>query len=320
MMTQSTEKIKIIAVTGPTASGKTRLGVSLAERFSGEIISADSMQIYKGMNIATAKPSLEETRAVRHHLIDFLDPGESFSVSEFIRLANDAVNDIMSRNKFPILVGGTGLYADSFLSGRTFIESARDEDIRKTLGKRLKEQGALELLSELEKIDPETAASLHPNNTKRIIRALEMYMVTGKTLSEQNALSHRSPSRYDPLYIGITFRDREKLYKGIDRRVDEMLRRGLVDEAKEYYSKEKSVTAAAAIGYKELKPYLDGEKTLEECAHSLKTATRRYAKRQTTWFRRNEKIKWFYWDDYGCFSELENKACETVRKWLDEKE
>lgn len=320
MKTRNAEKIKIIAVAGPTASGKTRLGVFLAERFSGEIISADSMQIYKGMNIATAKPSPGETRGVRHHLIDFLDPGESFSVSEFITLANEAADDILSRNKLPILVGGTGLYADSFLSGRTFLESPRDEDLRKTLNKRLREEGARALLSELEKIDPETAASLHPNNTKRIIRALELYTVTGKTLSQQNALSHRSPSKYAPLYIGISFRDRETLYKRIDARVDEMLRRGLVDEAKEYYSKEISVTASAAIGYKELKPYLDGEKTLEECADSLKTSTRRYAKRQTTWFKRNENIKWFYRDDYGCFLELEDGVCETVREWLDEKQ
>lgn len=314
------EKIKAIAVVGPTASGKTRLGVSLAERFSGEIISADSMQVYKSMDIATAKPTEDETKGINHHLISFLSPEESFSVASFIKLANKAADDIVKRKKLPIIVGGTGLYIDSFLSGISLLDLARDEAIRNELDERLKTEGAEALLSELNKIDPQTAGVLHLNDTKRIIRALEVFMTTGKTLSQQNELSRCLPSKYNPFYIGLNYRDRRLLYKRIDKRVDEMIKTGLLNEAKDFFSKYKSDTAKAAIGYKELKPFFDNEKTLEECISSLKTATRRYAKRQITWFGRNEDIKWFYIDDYTMRIELEEEVYETVGRWLCEKD
>ena len=313
------DKIKIIAVVGPTAVGKTRLGVFLAKKLCGEIISADSMQIYKGMDIATAKPSREETEGIRHHLIDFLSPDERFSVGEFIRLADSAASDILSKNKLPIIVGGTGLYIDSFLSGLSFIEFSFDDNVRQRLTKRLKQEGAPSLLDELKKIDPKAAAALHPNNTGRIIRALELYETTGKTISEQNELSRMSPSKWEPLYIGVAYRDRKLLWSRINQRVDKMLEQGLLEEARTFYSSKRSHTAAAAIGYKELKPYLDGEKPLDDCIDSLKTATRQYAKRQGTWFKKNKDIIWFYKDDYDDFSQLENKAYETVRGWLNEK-
>lgn len=314
------EKAKVIAVVGPTASGKTRLGVSLAEKFSGEIISADSMQVYKSMDIATAKPSKDEMKGINHHLISFLSPEESFSVASFIKLAHKAADDIKERNKLPIIVGGTGLYIDYFLSGISLLELARDEKVRSALNERLKSEGAEVLLTELKKIDPQTAEMLHLNDTKRIIRALEVFMTTGKTLSQQNELSRSSPSKYNSLYIGLNYKDRKLLYERIDKRVDEMIKIGLLSEAESYFSKYKSETAKEAIGYKELKPFFDNEKTLEECVCSLKTATRRYAKRQITWFRRNESIRWFYIDDYTTVKELEEKVCETVRRWLDEKE
>ncbi len=312
------EKTKIIAVVGPTASGKTRLGVSLAKKFNGEVISADSMQVYKGMDIATAKPTADEMKGVYHHLISFLSAKESFSVASFIKLANSAADDIVKREKRPIVVGGTGLYIDSFLSGLTFLELARDENIRNTLNERLEKVGAEALLQELKEIDPQTANTLHINDTKRIIRALEVFMTTGKTLSQQNELSRLSPSRYNSFYIGINYKDRKLLHKRIDQRVDEMLNMGLLSEAEDYFSKHKSETAKAAIGYKELKPFFDNEKTLDECVSSLKTATRRYAKRQITWFSRNESINWFYADDYSTVQELENEVYKVAGRWLYE--
>ncbi|HZK21502.1 MAG TPA: tRNA (adenosine(37)-N6)-dimethylallyltransferase MiaA [Oscillospiraceae bacterium] len=312
------EKTKIIAVVGPTASGKTRLGVSLAKKFNGEVISADSMQVYKGMDIATAKPTADEMKGVYHHLISFLSAKESFSVASFIKLANSAADDIVKREKLPIVVGGTGLYIDSFLSGLTFLEPARDENIRNTLNEHLEKVGAEALLQELKEIDPQTANTLHINDTKRIIRALEVFMTTGKTLSQQNELSRLSPSRYNSFYIGINYKDRKLLHKRIDQRVDEMLNMGLMSEAEDYFSKHKSETAKAAIGYKELKPFFDNEKTLDECVSSLKTATRRYAKRQITWFSRNESINWFYADDYSTVQELENEVYKVAGRWLYE--
>lgn len=312
------EKTKIIAVVGPTASGKTRLGVSLAKKFNGEVISADSMQVYKGMDIATAKPTADEMKGIYHHLISFLSAKESFSVASFIKLANSAADDIVKREKLPIVVGGTGLYIDSFLSGLTFLEPARDENIRNTLNEHLEKVGAEALLQELKEIDPQTANTLHVNDTKRIIRALEVFMTTGKTLSQQNELSRLSPSRYNSFYIGINYKDRKLLHKRIDQRVDEMLNMGLMSEAEDYFSKHKSETAKAAIGYKELKPFFDNEKTLDECVSSLKTATRRYAKRQITWFSRNESINWFYADDYSTVQELENEVYKVAGRWLYE--
>ncbi len=316
---EKSDKIKIIAIVGPTAVGKTRLGVFLAQKLCTEVISADSMQIYKGMDIATAKPTKQETGCILHHLIDFLDPAERFSVGEYIKLAQSAADDILSKNKLPIIVGGTGLYIDSFLSGLSFVEYSFDEKVRNRLKKRLEQEGAASLLAQLEKIDPKAFAALHPNNTGRIIRALELYETTGKTISEQNELSRMSPSKWEPLYIGVAFRDKKLLYNRINQRVDDMMKQGLLEEARAFYVRENSATSAAAIGYKELKPYFDGEKSLASCIDSLKTATRQYAKRQGTWFKKNKDIIWFYNDDYADISQLDNDAYETVREWLDEK-
>ncbi len=285
-------KEKILAVVGPTASGKTSLSIELAKAHNGEIISADSMQIYKGMSIATAKPDIEEMQGIRHHLIDFLDPDETFSVSEYVKLANEAAEDIISRGKIPILCGGTGLYVRSFLENIQFSEEKNDPQLREHLTERYKNEGGEKLLEELKEFDPETAAVLLPSNSKRIIRAMEIFILTGITMSESVKKSKSIPSPYEKTVIGITFADREKLYQRINKRVDIMLENGLLEETEKFYHREKGLTASAAIGYKELKPYLDGKLTLDEAVENLKRETRRYAKRQLTWFRRDEYIHW----------------------------
>ncbi len=301
----SFKKIKLIAVVGPTASGKSALAVKIAKGISGEIISADSMQIYKGMDIATAKPTIDEQCNVRHHLIDYVDPSESYSVARFVDDAKFAINDIISRGKIPILAGGTGLYIDSLVNGIAFSEGDTDFDFRNKLQNLLKEKGIEHILNLLKEIDSVSYDKMTvERNPKRIIRALEVYHTTGITFSRQNELSTKKPSDYSATYIGLSSHDRQKLYDRINLRVDLMLKAGLIDEAKNYFKTELSNTSVGAIGYKELKPYLDGEKTLEDCVETLKMSTRRYAKRQLTWFRRNENIKWFYFDEYNDREEL----------------
>ena len=296
---------QVVAIVGPTASGKTSLSVSVALHFNGEIISADSMQIYKGMDIATAKPSDKEKRGITHHLMDYVLPDENYSVARFISDACKACEDIMSRGKLPIIAGGTGLYVDSFLNGISFSDGDTDFSLRDKLMSRCETEGIDSLLDELKGIDPASAERLSTEkNKKRIVRALEIYYTTGRTQTEQNLLSKLKPSEYAPVYIGLNFRDRERLYERINRRVDLMVEAGLIKEAKEYFGSNLSSTSVQAIGYKELKPYFDGEKTLGECLELLKQATRRYAKRQLTWFRRNNEINWFFVDDYNNFEEL----------------
>ncbi len=288
--------IKIAAVVGPTASGKTALSVRLAGKFDGEIVSADSMQIYKGMDIATAKPTAEEKRGIPHHMMDFLSPDVKYSVSDYVRDAKKCVSDIASRGKLPIVAGGTGLYVDSLLTNTDFGEMPDNSKIRKELQSRLEAEGNSAMLEELMKIDPESARILHENNAGRIIRALEVYYLTGVTMTEMKRRSHLTPSEYDVCIIGINYKNRDVLYSRIDRRVDMMVNDGLTDEAERYAALSSDTTSAQAIGYKELKPYFDGEMSLERALDNLKRATRRYAKRQITWFKRNENINWIYPD------------------------
>lgn len=288
-------KIPVVAIVGPTASGKTALGVSVAELLSGEVVSADSMQIYSSMPIASAAPTKEEMRGIPHHLIGIAEPDVRFSVAEYVKLAAAAVEDIHSRGKMPIIVGGTGLYIDSLLGGITF----NDEDgaeVRAELELEAERVGMEKMLERLRGIDPETAGRLHMNDRKRIIRALEVFELHGKTLTRLNEESRLAGSKYEPTYIGITFSDREKLYERINKRVDIMLENGLLEEAKKAFSDGVGKTAVQAIGHKELFAFFKGECSLEAAIESLKTATRRYAKRQMTWFRKNEKINWIYAD------------------------
>lgn len=286
-------KIPVIAVIGPTASGKTALSVKLAQQLSGEIISADSMQIYRGLDIATAKPTEEEKQGIPHHLMDFLDPGESFSVARFCELAHPLIRDIHARGKLPIVVGGTGLYVDSLLCGMSFFEVEPDPGLRAALQRELEEKGMDVLLGEIAAVDPEAAVQLSAErNPKHIIRALEVYRATGMTRTKQNELQKAAESPYHTLKIGLTADDRDYLYQRINARVDAMMEAGLLQEAQRFYRSGFGATAAAAIGYKELKPYLDGALSLDTCVENLKRATRRYAKRQLTWFRRDTTIHW----------------------------
>ena len=302
------EKIPVLAVVGPTASGKTKLGIALAQKFNGEIISADSMQIYKGMTIATAKPTLQEQEGISHHLMDFLDPALSFSVAEYIELAKKAIEQIHASGKLPIIVGGTGLYVNSLLDNISFSEFPVNCERRRYYLSYAEQYGNEALWQKLKEIDPETANELHSNNVGRVARALECYDTTGIKISEQKKQSKLVPSLYEPLMIGISCRERAKLYERIDRRVDIMLENGLLQEAEFYACNDALQTSSQAIGYKELRPYFNGLLTLEEAVANLKRETRRYAKRQLTWFRRDERIHWLFFDDYNCFEELIKQA------------
>ncbi|MBR5273553.1 MAG: tRNA (adenosine(37)-N6)-dimethylallyltransferase MiaA [Clostridia bacterium] len=290
------KKIPLLVIVGATASGKTSLGIGMAKFFDGEVISADSMQIYKNMGIATATPTADEMDGIPHHLIDFLDVTESFSVARYVELAAERIRNVHSRGKLPIIVGGTGLYVNSLIDNIEFVDAGGDEQYRSFLRERAEKEGAQALLDELMLVDKETALKLHPNNLGRIIRALELYKTTGVTMSEQVERSRRNPSPYSPVVIGIDYLDRANLYARINLRVDIMMENGLVDEARTMREKTEK-TAAQAIGHKELEMYFRGEATLEQAAENLKIQTRRYAKRQLTWFRRDERIKWIYADD-----------------------
>ncbi|MEE1504134.1 MAG: tRNA (adenosine(37)-N6)-dimethylallyltransferase MiaA [Acutalibacteraceae bacterium] len=304
-------KKKAIVVVGATASGKTALGVHIAKRFNGEVISADSMQIYKGMDIATAKPTTEEMDGVKHHLIDFVDVKNQYSVSNYCDDAKVIFDKVVENNKLPVIVGGTGLYIDSFLSNTKFLEAASSDTIRQELIVEAEKYGIDSLYEQLKVIDPDAAENIHPNNTVRVIRALEIYKTTGKTLTEQNKFSHTVESDIEPLYIGINYSDRENLYKRINLRVDLMLEAGLLEEAKEFFKLNPSKTAFNAIGYKELKPFIDGDLSFDVCVENLKRETRRYAKRQITWFKRNKNINWVYADEL-----TKEEMHETVDKMI----
>lgn len=290
------KKPLVVVVVGPTASGKTSLAIEIARKFDGEIVSADSMQIYKNMNIATAKPTKDELAAVRHHLIGFLDVNEEYSVASFKNDALSTVRDILSRGKLPVVCGGTGLYIDTLIKNTVFFEHGKT-DVRAELESTADKEGTEAVLQRLREVDPEAADKLHINDRKRIIRALEVYLTTGKTITEQERLSHLEESEFEWCVIGLTAKNRSVLYDRINRRVDMMLSDGLLSEAQAFFDSEYSVTARQAIGYKELKPYLDGFVSLDEATEKLKMETRRYAKRQLTWFRRNEKINWINIDD-----------------------
>lgn len=292
------KKPLVVAVVGPTASGKTALAVEISRRMGGEIVSADSMQIYKNMDIATAKPTEEELSLVKHHLIGFIDSGEEYSVAMYKKDATETIRDIISRGKLPVVCGGTGLYIDTLIKNTTFFDHGKT-DIRADLEKEAEEKGIEQLFERLKESDPEAASRLHINDRKRIIRALEVYLATGKTITEQDRLSHLEESDFDWCVIGLTAENRQYLYDRINLRVEMMLEAGLLAEAEEFFKSDYSATAKQAIGYKELKPYLDGTVSLGEAVEKLKRETRRYAKRQLTWFRRNENVNWISIDKYS---------------------
>ncbi len=306
------EKTKLLAVVGPTASGKTKLAVSLAQKYDGEVVSCDSMQIYKSMDIATAKPTREEMGGIAHHLIDFVDLNHSFSVSEYVLLAHKTIDDIKKRGKLPILAGGTGLYYMSLIDNLTFSEEECDLKLRDELLKKAKADGGEKLHSYLKSIDPQAAKEIHPNNLVRLVRAVEVYETTGITLTEHKKRSRQTPSPYEPYVIGLSFNDRQKLYDRINLRVDMMMSAGLLKEAKEILSKDHIKTAYNAIGYKELEAYFNGEVTLEEAVDTIKKESRHYAKRQLTWFRKDKRINWINVDEYDDFCEVIKKSCDMI--------
>lgn len=308
------KKRPIVVIAGPTASGKTGLGVQLCKCFGGEVISADSMQIYRGMNIGTAKPTQQEMQGVPHHLIDFLELDKPFSVADYVCLANQTANAIYARGNLPFLVGGTGLYIQSFIDNIVFADIEGDEHLRAQLRQKAQAQGAQALLNELMEFDPQTAQALHPNNLGRIIRAIEVYKISGITMTQHRQNSRLQPSPFKPCMLALNFRSRQTLYERIDKRVDQMLEQGLLKEAQQMLLADKRHTAVQAIGYKELFPYLEGKQTLQSCVEQLKMSTRRYAKRQLSWFRRDERYHWIYADDFSSFTGVVDAARAIVQQ------
>ena len=304
---------RILAIVGPTASGKSALALALANRLSGEIISCDSMQVYRRMDIGTAKPTQEERARIRHHLIDVAEPEERFSAADYVALASAAVDGCLERGGLPIICGGTGLYLDALLRGGDLAPDTVDLTVRAELAEYAEQNGADALWRMLLEIDPESAEAIHPNNVKRVARAIEIYRVSGVTKTELDRRSRLMGDRYDACVIGLRYTDREALYSRINRRVDMMLDGGLVEETERLMAEgvfEKNVTAAQAIGYKEILPYLLGRASLDEAAEELKMATRRYAKRQMTWFSAKPYVKWIDVDENSekTFEEIVNNA------------
>lgn len=307
--------VKTIFIAGPTASGKTSLGIFLAKSLGGEVVSADSMQIYKGIHIASAAPDEAEKDGVVHHLIEFVDPCEEYSVADYVEVARECISDIDKRGKVPIVVGGTGLYINSLADNTEYAKESKNLELRAKLEEEYERSGGAQMLMALAKVDPDAAAKLHENDRKRIIRAFEVLSLTGHTITEQNRLSHKNGGLIDPLLIGIGFTEREVLYDRINRRVDKMLENGLLEEAENAFERQ-SGGAYQAIGHKEFFDYFNKQSALEECAEKLKQSTRRYAKRQLTWFRKDNRINWLYADTND---DIFGKALNLCQDFLKEK-
>ena len=299
----------IICIAGPTASGKTALAVELAKELNGEVVSCDSMQVYRRMNIGTAKPTTEEMQGIVHHMLDVAEPDEDFSVSRYCEMASPIVDDIIARGKTAIIAGGTGLYMDALIKGNDFAPypaTGRREELEEKAAR----EGMEVLMDWLKEIDPEAAARLHLSDRKRIIRALEVYLETGETITAHNLKTQAIPPRYSPLWLGIDFAERSELYRRIDLRVDIMLEMGLIDEIKSLLAEgvPPRCTAMQAIGYKEFVSALEGNGTIEEAAALVQQSSRRYAKRQLTWFRRNKSMNWLFRDQEEILSKARQLA------------
>ena len=296
--------MKLVCVVGPTGCGKTRLGVELAKRLDGEVVSCDSMQIYRGMTIGTAAPTENEMDGVPHHMVGVVGPEENYSVARYAEDAARCVDDIISRGRQPVVVGGTGLYLNALLAGHGFAGGDKDGKCRAELEERWEKQGGEAMYAELLRIDPETAGVLHRNDKKRILRALEIWRETGKTMAQHNAETKQIPPRYDSVRIGLAYEDREEMKRAIDARVDGMVEAGLFEEVQSLLAAgvPRSATAMQAIGYKEALSFFDGRATREEAAAEIKLRSRQYAKRQLTWLRRDRDIYWYYWKKTRDFS------------------
>lgn len=307
-------KIPVLVVCGPTASGKTAVSVELAKIYNAEIISADSMQIYKGLHIATAKPTVNEMKGIVHHLVDVFDLDMDFSVADYVKQASEIIRRVYLSGKLPIICGGTGLYISSLIENVKFDDTGNDQSIRQRLSQEAEEKGNHYLWEKLCEVDSETALKVHENNLPRVIRALEVYELTGITLSQHKINSRKEESPYDTCIIGLTCEDRDKLYDRINKRVDEMVQNGLVDECRRVYEQGEIKTACQAIGFKELIPYFKGVCSVEECIDKIKLETRHYAKRQLTWFRRMSGIRWVYVDKYDSFEKIIKNIENIVAK------
>lgn len=304
---------RLICITGPTASGKTALSVVLAKARDTEIISADSMQLYRGMDIGTAKPPNAERQGVPHHLLDILEPTEPFSVARFVELADGCAQKLLAQGKTPIVVGGTALYMDALIECSTFSGNENDTETRRELNLLAEKHGVQYVHDLLREIDPESAERLHPNNLKRVIRAIEVYRQTGMTIGQLNECNKRPAPKYEAAIIGLCPSSREVLYDRINQRVDKMLEEGLLDEARRLYDSDLLVgTAGQAIGYKELVNFFEGRETLDECVEILKRRTRNYAKRQLTWLKKDDRIHWIYYNESAEFDAVLQNSTEYL--------
>lgn len=306
----------IICIAGPTASGKTALAVELAKELNGEVVSCDSMQVYKRMDIGTAKPTVEEMQGIPHHMLDVAQAWEDFSVSRYCNQASPIVDDIIAQGKTAIIAGGTGLYMDSLIRGNNFAPFP-STGVREALEARAEAEGILPLLEELAQVDPESTGRLHPSDRKRIIRALEVYRETGITITEHNRRTREVPPKYRPVWLGLDFSDRAALYRRIDRRVERMLEAGLLDEIRSLLESgiPETCTAMQAIGYKEFLPVLRGERGLCDAAAEVCQSSRRYAKRQLTWFRRNPNMHWIVREEDGAPDEIIRQARQILQEF-----
>lgn len=306
----------IICIAGPTASGKTALAVELAKELNGEVVSCDSMQVYKRMDIGTAKPTAEEMQGIPHHMLDVAQAWEDFSVSRYCNQAAPIVDDIIAQGKTAIIAGGTGLYMDSLIRGNNFAPFP-STGVREALEARAEAEGIQPLLEELAQVDPESAGRLHPSDRKRIIRALEVYRETGITITEHNRRTREVPPKYRPVWLGLDFSDRAALYRRIDRRVERMLEAGLLDEIRSLLESgiPETCTAMQAIGYKEFLPVLRGERGLCDAAAEVCQSSRRYAKRQLTWFRRNPDMHWIAREEDGAPDEIIRQARQILHEF-----
>ena len=308
---------KIVVICGPTASGKTALSIALAKAFDGEVVSADSMQIYRGMDIGTAKPTREEMDGVPHHMLDVAEPGEQYSVSRYVEEATACVEDILARGKLPIVCGGTGLYIDGLIRGTDYQPAGTDNGIREELEKEWEEQGGEAMMARLAQVDPDSAARLHLSDKRRILRALEVWLATGETITVHNARTKAIPPRFDAVMIGLNTEPRDILYGRIDRRVGVMLEQGLLQEVRDLLEAGLlEGTAAQAIGYKELLAHFRGEMTLEDAADLIRQKSRNYAKRQLTWFRRDERVKWIVYNAPQAAQAVLQEATEYLQQRL----